>query len=297
MANLRNQMSPISSEPDAGAALRMSKIGAARYDLNDPYHIALTVNWPGFLAIVAVLYFAVNLVFAGLYFVSPGSVAEARPGAFLDVFFFSIETLATVGYGEMHPGSDYGHWIAGLEIITGMAFTAIVTGLIFVRFSKPRAKILHADKVVVTRHNGQQTLMVRIGNGRMNALTEADIRLSVLLRETTTEGLRYRRSCDLKLAQPHYAIFPLTLMPMHAIDQDSPLYGFDMQKLKDEEIRLFVSLQAYDPALGANIADLKTYTAEQFMFGTRFVDTISTDDDGRTTADLRAISTVEPDGF
>ena len=112
----------------------------------------------------------INLLFAGLYALAPGSIANARPGSLSDAFFFSIETLATVGYGVMAPGTLYGHVVSSVEILCGMTLTAVFTGLIFVRFSRPKANILFADRPVVTTHNGKPALMLRIGNGRLGLL-------------------------------------------------------------------------------------------------------------------------------
>jgi inward rectifier potassium channel len=146
------------------------KKGVSRFDLRDPYYLAITLTWPQFLAGLLALYLTVNVVFATLYWLVPGSVANARPTAFADVFFISIETMATVGYGEMYPATAYGHTLAAIEIVCGVAFTAILTGLTFVRFSQPRAKLVFAANPVVTMRNGKPTLMVRIGNGRVGVL-------------------------------------------------------------------------------------------------------------------------------
>ena len=117
------------------------KKGISRFDLRDPYHLAVTLTWQQFLAALAAIYVLVNVVFASLFWLVPGSVANARPHNFGDAFFFSIETLATVGYGEMHPTAPYGRVVAAIEIVCGLGFTAILTGLTFVRFSRPRAKL------------------------------------------------------------------------------------------------------------------------------------------------------------
>src|SRR5580698_1811826 len=161
------------------------KIGADRFDLTDPYHLALTAPWAYFTLGVFILYGVINLIFAGLYLAQPGCIANARPGSISDAFFFSIETLATVGYGEMAPANVYGHLVAASEIVTGMAFTAIMTGLVFVRFSKPKTRILYSDNVVITRHNGRPTLFIRIGNRRTTMLTNTAVRVHVLLPETS----------------------------------------------------------------------------------------------------------------
>jgi inward rectifier potassium channel len=128
--------------------------------MRDPYHLAVALTWPQFLATLLMLYLLVNVAFATLFWLIPGSVANARAYSFPDAFFFSIETLATVGYGEMYPVTLYGHVVASAEIVCGLAFTAILTGLTFVRFSRPRAKLVFASHPVVAMHNGKPTLML-----------------------------------------------------------------------------------------------------------------------------------------
>ena len=205
--------------------LDLGKIGVSRFDLRDPYHLALTIKWPSFVIGVFLLYVAINILFAFLYTIEPDAIGNAHPGSVADAYFFSMETLATVGYGQMYPATRYGHIISATEIMTGMAFTALVTGLIFVRFSKPRPKILYADKLVVTTFNGHPTLMLRVGNGRTNMLTDLNLRLSALMWEDTHEGQRYRRLNDLKVHRNHIPMFALTLTIMHTIDEHSPLAG------------------------------------------------------------------------
>src|SRR6202012_4830987 len=154
--------------------ISLTKIGARRFDLRDPYHLAVSLSWPAFVIALVGLWLIINLIFATLYIFDPTGVANARPGVFGDVFFFSIETLATVGYGVLAPASTYAHVISALEILTGTAFTVIVTGLVFVRFSRPKEKILFASHAVITRHNGHPTFMVRIVNGRSTPMTGAN---------------------------------------------------------------------------------------------------------------------------
>jgi inward rectifier potassium channel len=275
--------------------LQFGKIGAARFDFSDPYHLALTVRWPAFVLGLFGLYGLITSAFALLFLAQPGCIANARPGSLTDAFFFSIETLATVGYGEMAPATTYGHLVAAGEIITGMAFTAIMTGLIFVRFSKPRAKFVFSPVAVVARHDGRPTLMVRIGNGRTNVLTHITVQLNVVLAEATLEGGRYRRVHDLRLTRASLPIFPLITTFMHVIDEHSPLAGFDAARVAEADVRLLVSVEARDPMLGAMVYDLKSYAPADVRPGMRFVDAISTDEDGLIIADLTRIGEVEPD--
>jgi inward rectifier potassium channel len=208
-------------------AFAFEKKGVSRFDLRDPYHLAAALSWPQFLAALLALYLLVNLVFGTLFWLVPDSVANVRPDRPSDDFFFSIETLATVGYGQMYPASLYGHVIASTEIACGLAFTAILTGLTFVRFSRPRAKLVFAVNPVVAMHNGQQTLMMRIGNGRVTPLMDATAKLSVLLFERTAEGNVFRRVHELRLQRAHLPVFPLTWTLMHAVDERSPLCGYN----------------------------------------------------------------------
>lgn len=181
-------------------SIEVVKRGAARYDFRDPYHIAIELSWKEFALAFVGLELGINIAFALLYLASPGCISNARPGSFSDAFFFSIETLATVGYGTMAPATFYGHVVSAIEIVCGLVFTAIMTGLLFVRFSKPRPKIVFADQAVVTSHNDLPTLMVRIANGRMTLLTNAVVRLGVVLLEESAEGHRLRQLHDLVLS-------------------------------------------------------------------------------------------------
>ena len=143
-------------------AFELRKAGVSRFDFRDTYHHAIETSWPRFFLALFAFDLLINVIFAGLYLARADPIQNARPGSFSDAFFFSLETLATVGYGEMAPNSLYGHFISATEILFGLTFTAIMTGLIFVRFSKPKAKIIYAKKVVVAVHNGKPHLMVRI---------------------------------------------------------------------------------------------------------------------------------------
>ena len=166
------------------------KKGISRFDLRDPYHLAITLTWPEYLAALLALYLSANVVFAMLFWLVPGSIANAQPHDFADAFFFSIETIATVGYGEMYPATLYGHVVASTEIVCGVAFTAILTGLTFVRFSRPRAKLVFAANPVVAMHNGKPTLMLQIGNGRPGVLADATAKLNVLISACAAERNR-----------------------------------------------------------------------------------------------------------
>jgi inward rectifier potassium channel len=273
-----------------------TKIGVSRFDLTDPYHAALTAGWPAFLLVGALLYSLTIGLFAGLYMLKADCLSNTHPGSIADRVFFSIETLATVGYGEIYPATFYGHMVSSAEIIVGMAVTAIMTGLLFVRFSRPRAKFVFSDHMVITRHNGRQTLMVRIGNGRASLLTKTTVQVNTLLNEEAPEGGRYRRIHELRLTRATIPMFPLITTFMHVIDETSPLAGLDLARIAQSDVRVMVSIEAYDPALGVVIQDLKTYDAGDIRHGWRFLDAVTVHEAGGVTADLTAISRSEPEG-
>jgi len=271
------------------------KKGVSRLDVRDPYHLAVTLTWPQFLATLLAIYLLANVVFAALFWLIPGSVANARPHNFGDAFFFSIETLATVGYGEMYPTTLYGHVVAATEIVCGLGFTAILTGLTFVRFSRPRAKLVFAANPVVAVHNGKPTLMLRVGNGRVAVLLDAVAKLNVLLTTTSSEGKHFRRAQELRLERAHLPVFPLTWTLMHVLNEQSPLHGYDAAQAMAAGAQLFVTLEARDPTLAAVVHDIRNYAPEDIRFGMRYADAVTAAEDGTPVADLTRIGALEPD--
>jgi inward rectifier potassium channel len=271
------------------------KKGVSRFDLRDPYHLAIALSWPQFLLSLLALYILMNIVFAIFFWLAPGSVEHARPGSFLDAFFFSIETVATVGYGEMYPATLYGHVIASTEIVCGLAFTAILTGLTFVRFSRPRAKLIFAANPVIALHQDKPTLMVRIGNGRAAVLTDARARLNVLLSEIGVDGQVLHRAQELRLERTHLPIFPLFWTLMHVLDERSPLHGYDAMRAIEANAQVFVTIEARDPLLCTAVHDLRNYSAPEIRFGMRYADALTTAEDGTPVLDLSRIGALEPD--
>jgi inward rectifier potassium channel len=273
----------------------LSKQGVPRFDLRDPYHIAISIPWPVFAAVALGSWLALNLCFALLYVLSPGAIGNARPGSFADAFFFSVETLATVGYGVMAPATLYGHVVSALEIVVGMTFTAILTGLLFVRFSRPKARILYADDAVVGTREGQRALMLRLASGRLTVMTAVQVRLYLLRLERNADGTEIRRIRDLPLQESR---LPILLMPwtvVHVIDATSPLHQFDAEALIRADARLFLGVEAWDHVLSAMVYDMKDYPAWRLRFGMRYAEAVMPEATGRTVIDLSRLSLLEPD--
>jgi inward rectifier potassium channel len=270
-----------------------AKKGVLRYDLTDPYHLAVGLSWGGFLLWVGGVYVATNLFFGAFYTLCHGSVANAT--SFSDAVFFSAETLTTVGYGDMHPASLSGHLAAAFESLCGLVMTAILTGLTFVRFSRPKARLLYADRAVVTHRNGKPTLMIRLANARPSIITGAEATLSVLMPARTREEQFFRRIQVLRLERPVNPIFVLTWTIAHVIDASSPLSGFGPDAPFPDNFRLVLSVTGRDRTLAAEVHDIRDWGPDDVVFGCRYETTVGFDEDGRTTADLTRISAIEPD--
>jgi inward rectifier potassium channel len=276
---------------------QIKRIGMTRWYWTDSYHWMLTLTWPRFFLLVGALYFLTNLLFATAFFIVPGSIANARPGYFWDSVFFSIETLATVGYGYMNPGSTYGHVVASTEILLGMVEVAAVTGLLFARFSRPTSRIMFSNVAVITPFNGVPTLMLRTGNERANLILEASVRAALVRRETTLEGQLFTRFYDLKLERDTTSVFALTWTVLHKIDESSPLWGKTQQDLHDEGTTLTVAISGTDDTLNDFVHARQSYAAEHIYFDHHFADIMSDKQDGDVRIlDYSKFHDIHPDG-
>ncbi len=259
----------------------------------DPYHVVLSLTWPQFFFTLVLAFVLVNLVFGTLYWLLPGSVANARADAFFDNFFFSVETLATVGYGVMSPASLPGHILASIEILTGLVGTALITGLVFARFSKPTARVLFSRRAVVRDFNGQRVLMLRMANERQNRIVEATAKLSLVRNEVSAEGESFVGFHDLPLSRERNPVFALTWTLIHPIDESSPLHGLDSVRLAADRSRLVVSVTGHDETMAASVFTGKEYGVEDLVFDGRFVDILRMTPEGKRVVDLTRFHDIE----
>jgi inward rectifier potassium channel len=276
--------------------LEFVKVNTKRFDWRDTYHLILTLTWPQFAAVIFGIYVAVNLIFAILYWIGGNSIAELSPGSFSDAFFFSVETLATVGYGHMYPNNFYGHTVATLEIITGMFGMAVVTGLIFVRFSRPTARILFSKFAVIGPFDGVPTLMLRVANLRHQSMVEAEFRVMLIRNEATKEDPEVRRFYPLKLDFDRLLAFPAALTIRHRIDEQSPLYGMTAEDLKRTDTRLVASIVCIDTVIPAPIQSLVDYAYHEIHWNRRFVEIYTDRGTGRFEVDYGRIHETEEAG-
>jgi inward rectifier potassium channel len=244
------------------------------------------VYWPVFFASAALLFVLLNAVFAGLYALGTEPVANVSGRHnVLELFYFSIETLATVGYGDMHPQTEYGHTIATVEIFTGMCFLAVMTGLIFARFSRPRARFVFASSAVITNHEGRPTLMIRMANARHNSISRATARLWVIRAETTKEGEQLRRFYELKLDRAEHPIFVLSWTLFHIIDKESPLFGATASDLADSDALLVLNVSGLDDSSAQQLYARHIYSWRDVRWQYRYRDIAGVSPTGRFLLD------------
>jgi len=222
------------------------------------------------------------------------SIAELPPGSFPDAFFFSVETLATVGYGHMYPDTFYGHCIATAEIMLGMFGMAVITGVIFIRFSRATARILFSKCAVISPFDGIPTLMLRVANLRHIAMAEAEFRLMLFRDEPIQEEEEnVRRFYPLKLQFDRIIAFPVVLTLRHVIDESSPLYGMTQEDLVKSDTRLMASIVCIDTVIPAPVQSANDYSYEDILWNRRFVEIYSETPDGRLTVDYSRIHDTE----
>nr|WP_175232151.1 ion channel [Paraburkholderia humisilvae] len=241
---------------------------------HDLYHRALTMKWPTFFASLAAVFLVLNTAFASLYMLGHAPIANQNPQGFVGAFFFSVETLATVGYGDMHPQTIYAHLVATLEIFVGMSGIALATGLVFARFSRPRALIIFARLAVVHPIEGRTTLMVRTANARQNVIAEARARLRLMRIETTQEGYRIRRILDLPLVRDQHPLFVFGWNLMHVIDEKSPLFGATTESLVKQDAELLLTIEGSDENTAQTMQARYSWLASDIRWQHRYVDII-----------------------
>ncbi|HEV2608288.1 MAG TPA: ion channel [Xanthomonadaceae bacterium] len=270
----------------------VTKLGEDGFSWGDVYHVIMSMTWPRFFRWAIGIYLLVNLVFASAYALGDHAVNNAH--SFAACFFFSVETLATVGYGVMSPATTYGHVVATCEIVTGMMSMAVITGLLFARFSKPTARVLFSRVAVITPYDGVPTLMLRVANQRRSYILEAMASMVLARDVDTADGHSLRRFYDLKLERARSPMFALSWLIMHRIDADSPLHGVSEEALRAGDMALLITLSGIDETFAAGVHARYNYACEDILFGRRFVDVFIDDDDPRKlTLDMAQFHDVE----
>ncbi len=260
------------------------------------YHFLLTVTWPRFFALAAAGYVAANAVFAAA-FVACGAgalVSASEPvtlaGRFAQAFFFSIQTLATIGYGTVSPAGLAANLLVALESLVGLLGFAVVAGIAFARFARPTPRIIFSRSALIAPYRGFTGWMFRIANARSSQLVEVEAKVSLSRRGPAGE----RQFYDLPLERHRVSFFPLSWTVVHPVDDASPLRGVTAEQLRASAAEFFVLLSGYDEASAQTVHVRASYTAEEVVFGARFRSLLALESaDGRVRLDVRGISEIE----
>jgi inward rectifier potassium channel len=248
-------------------------------------HRSMTASWPSFIAGAALVFVAFNAIFALFYWIADQPVSNVPGGAYIDYLYFSIETLSTAGYGDMHPQTYYGHFVAAVELFTGIFSMSLMTGLIFARFSRPNARLLFADHPVISSHEGKPTLMIRFVNERHNVIGNATAKLWLMRNEVSSEGGSFRRFYELPLLRNEHPALALSWTLYHVLDEQSPLYGLNADDYAAADVSLVVVVSGYDVVAAQTIHARKSYDYPAIRFGQRYADILDRAEDGRLRID------------
>jgi inward rectifier potassium channel len=278
---------------DKAGKIVFVRTNSVKPGLRDLYRSILALSWPFFALAVVSIYLLINLLFAFAYLGQVGCIAEMAPGSFVSAFFFSVQTLSTVGFGHLHPATFYGDFITTLEIVVGMFFTAVVTGLIFVRFSRPIARLLFSDSMVISEFNGKPTLQIRVANLHHQAMVEAEFRMMMVRKELIDGDDGTRRFHPLKLEFDRLIIFPSAVTIRHVIDESSPLHGVTPAQLEVSNTRIMTSIVCIDTVIQAPVQSQTGYLWSDVRFGHRFVEIYTDHPDGHLVVDYGRIHETE----
>lgn len=298
-ASDRSKLSSLPSTLSKRVMAADGRINILRFDhrhfpWSDLYHRLLMMPWPLFLGLIAGGYVGANLVFAIAYLLGGDCIANAQPGSLSDAFFFSIQTMATIGYGALYPKSLYAHILVAIEAFVGLLGVAMATGLMFARFSRPTARVLFSEAAVIMPYDGQPTLMFRAANRRGNQILEARLWVTLIREETTAEGHTMRRIYDLNLVRSQSPFFVLTWTAFHPLDENSPLFGETPESLAQSTAEILVTLAGLDETVAQTVHARHVYLVRDIFWNHNFVDVFSVLPTGQRVIDYTLFHEVRP---
>lgn len=281
-----------SKMPGSTRSYAITVVGARRV-VGDWYHALLRMTWTALVAFIAAAFLAVNAVFA-LAYLRSGGVAHARPGSFADAFYFSVQTMGTIGYGAMYPESTLANTIVVAESVVSLIVTALATGLVFSKFARPIGRVAFSRHAVISPMEGVPTLMVRVGNERGNSIVEATAHITLSRTIRTAEGVTFYKLIDLKLTRERSPAVARSWSVLHRIEEGSPLFGATPESLEREEVELLVTLAGTDDTSYQPVHARHEYEHMDILWGARHADVLSETPDGNLVLDVRRFHDVVP---
>jgi inward rectifier potassium channel len=269
--------------------------GLARKPWRDLYPFLLSTTWPRLVAMIVAAYLAVNALFGLLFWVDPGGIENTRPGSFADAFYFSVQTWGTIGYGRMAPISTWAHAVVTVESIASMLSLAMITGLIFSKFSRPTARVLFSQPAVITTWDGKRSLVFRLANERGTQIVDARIHVTLNRLETTLDGGVIRRTHDLGLLRDNNPNFIFAWTVVHPIDERSPLHGQSLEALQSSDTFIGASMTGVDEIFAQTVYARHRYVAADLRLGHDFVSILSFTPEGGRVIDYTHFHDTEPE--
>ena len=280
---------------DPGADYEIRIVGDRHTPLRDFYHALLELPWWATIATISGAFLGANALFALAYLLA-GGVEHAARGSFRDAFFFSVQTMGTIGYGAMFPASTAANVVVVVESIVSLLLTALSTALVVAKVSRPTARVMFTRHAVISPFDGVPTLMFRLGNERGNQIVDAKIRVSLYRTERTSDGRTHYRLLDLQLLRAQALSLSRSWNVLHPIDDKSPLRGETPASLAAREVELQVLVIGLDDTSMQTVHAGHRYFARDILWGARLADVLSETPDGHLLLDLRRFHDVEPTG-
>jgi inward rectifier potassium channel len=265
-------------------------VGARSRPVRDIYHRMLTLSWAGTLGAIALAFLAVNALFAFAYLLTGG--ISGGPASFTTAFYFSAQTLATIGYGALYPANDAANVLVVVESIVSTLFSALATGIVFARFSRSSEVIVFASHPCIHPMDGVPMLALRIGNDRTGGIIDVQIRVAFVHTHKTREGMTFYKTRDLRLARERTASLGRMWVVLHEIDQESPFYGATPESLAEQEAELLVTVVGTDAITLLPVFGQARYEAHEIRWGFRPADVIRERPDGKLELDVRKFHDV-----
>ena len=283
---MATQPPPQPSEDD------LSISGQASRALEDLYHYMLTASWPILIVLIGGFFFLANVIFAlGYYW--DGGIENTHSGSFSDMFFFSVQTMATIGYGKMEPITLVSNILVAIEALFGLLGLAIMTGLTFAKFSRPTARVRFSRCAVIGPRDGKTSLVIRMANMRANRIVEAQINLTFARQEITLEGETIRRFYDLPTTRGRSPLFMLSWTAVHPITEDSPFFGQTAESLSPNSPEIVVSITGLDQTFSQTVHARHSYRPDEIVWGARFADVLKVRPDGTRYIDFAHFDDIE----
>ena len=280
----------ISADPSQSAII----LGIEDSRFSDLYHFLLTESWPVLLGGIVLIFVTANAFFAVLYMIDRG-VDNARPNSFADAFFFSVQTMATIGFGRMSPNSVVANLLVTVEALIGLIGLAVVTGLVFAKFSRPTARVRFSKLAIVSPRDGTPSLMFRMANLRANRIVDAEARVVFARQEQTLEGEWMRRFHDLKLQRNRNSLFIYSWTAIHPVNEQSPVYGETLESMRARSAEIIVSVTGLDETFAQTVHARHVYKPDHIVWNRRFVDILERNPDGTMSIDYTHFDDLIPE--